>query len=59
MAKVRIGGSASKHVVVMESASSIKEAEEQSGVVMAPPKRCEGCGKQTHLKCSKCNFFAY
>ena len=43
----------------MESASSIKEAGEQSAVVEVPPKRCEGCGKPTRIKCSKCNFFAY
>ena len=37
----------------------IKEAGEQSAVVAAPMKRCEGCGKPTRIKCSKCNFFAY
>ena len=43
----------------MESASGTKETGEQSAVVAAPMKRCEGCGKPTRIKCSKCNFFAY
>ena len=37
--------SASRHGVVMESTSGIKEAGEQSAVVAAPMKRCEGLKK--------------
>ncbi len=54
---VREGESASRHRVVMESASGIKETGEQSTVVTSPMKPCEGCGKPTRIKCSNYKCF--
>ena len=51
--------SASRVIASDAQTDVIKEAGEQSAVVAAPMKRCEGCGKSTRIKCSKCNFFAY